>query len=69
MGQIVFNAKPSHRMREKFKSRCPNATFFGSATLGSKSKSYLIDQDEYEQNKDALAKFGNKAREQPYINK
>lgn len=63
--RIIFNVKPSHRMVEKFKTICPEATFYGAASLGSKSKSYLIPEDVYLQKHEVLKKYGSKARYQP----
>jgi hypothetical protein len=48
----------------------PGSTFYGSATLGSKRKSYLITIDVFEQHKDKLKKLGaTKARIQPFLTK
>jgi len=67
--RIVINLKPSARIVNVFKLKFPTASFFGNATLGSKSKSYLIPLDEYEANKELIKKYGTKARYQPFLNK
>lgn len=68
MKQVVINLKPSHRIVDRFKSKFKTASFYGSASLGSKSKSYLIDIDEYEANKEIIKEYGTKSRDQPFMN-
>ncbi|OQP65431.1 hypothetical protein A3860_17355 [Niastella vici] len=69
-GLIVINTPASNRKIERIKALLPEATFYGSATLGSKRKSYLITVDVFEQYKDKLKKLGaTKARSQPFLNK
>jgi hypothetical protein len=48
----------------------PQATFYGSATLGSKRKSYIIPLEVFEQHKDKLKELrATKARYQPFLTK
>lgn len=68
MKRIIFNVKPSNRMRDGFVRALPEATFYGSTTLKSKGKSYLIPLDVYEANKEKLKIYGSKAKEQPFLN-
>lgn len=67
MKKVIINLKPSHRVTSAFKAKFPKASFYGSASLGSRSKSYLIDADEYETNKELIRKYGTKARHQPFM--
>lgn len=67
MKKVIINIKPSHRIASAFKTKFPNASFYGAATLGSRSKSYLISIDEYEDNIELIKKFGTKARHQPFM--
>jgi hypothetical protein len=69
-GLVVINTPPSNRKIAHIKALLPDATFYGSATLGSKRKSYLISVDIFEQYKDKLKKLGaTKARSQPFLTK
>lgn len=67
MKKVVINVKASNKMRDAFVNAFPSASFYGSATLGSKSKSYLIPLDEYEKRKDDIKKYGSRAKYQPFI--
>lgn len=49
--RVVINLKPSARVVNGFKAKFPNASFYGAPSLGSKSKSYLLPVEEYEENK------------------
>jgi hypothetical protein len=69
-GRIVINTPASHRAIERIKALLPQATFYGSATLGSKRKSYIIPLEVFEQYKDKLKALGaTKARYQPFLPK
>lgn len=65
---IVVNTPASNRMWKKFKAAFPQAGFYGSSTLGSKRKSYLIPADEFDLRKTELKNLKvTKARQQPYL--
>jgi len=65
---IVINTPPSNRIWKKFKAAFPHAEFYGSSTLGSKRKSYLISADEFDLRKTELKALKvTKARQQPYL--
>lgn len=64
---VVINLKPSNKIVQSFKRAFPNAHFFGSSSLGSKSKSYYISLKEYEEKKECIKNFGSKSRHQPFL--
>ena len=67
-GRIVINTPASNRAIERIKALLPEATFYGSATLGSKRKSYLITVEVFVQHKQKLKELGaTKARYQPFL--
>lgn len=65
--RIVFNTKPSHRVVDKFKRAFPMAKFYGRATLGGRSNSYLLPEDVYNERKEELKQYGSKARKQLFL--
>jgi hypothetical protein len=68
ISKIVINTPASNRAVERIKALLPEATFYGSATLGSKRKSYIIPLEIFEQHKDKLKQLGaTKARYQPFL--
>lgn len=67
MKKIVINLKPSNKNRDAFVGKFKTAKFYGSVSLGSKAKSYLISIDEYNEKKEFIKQYGTKAREQPFI--
>lgn len=64
MNTIIVNTKPSHRKRYKFKKKFPDAVFLGSAQLGSKSYSYRMLLDDYNNNRELLKELVTKAKHQ-----
>jgi hypothetical protein len=67
-GRIVINTPASNRAIERIRALLPDATFYGSATLGSNRKSYLITLEVFEQHKQKLKELGaTKARYQPFL--
>lgn len=62
--RIIFNVKPSNRILDFFKREYPEAYCLGSASFGSKSKSFLLPLELYERDKEKLKAYGNKARQQ-----
>lgn len=54
---ILVNTPPSNSAIARFKSHFPNASFMGSAALGSKRKQYSITREEYEGNLDLLKRL------------
>lgn len=69
-GRIIINTPASHRPIERIKALLPQATFYGSATLGSKRKSYILPLEVFEQHKYKLKSLGaTKARYQPFLPK
>jgi hypothetical protein len=64
---VVINTPPSNKAVDRFKAKFPNAAFYGSATLGSKRKSFLLTPQEYESEKEVLKNLKvSKARHQPF---
>jgi hypothetical protein len=67
---VVINTPASNKAVDRFKAKFPNAAFYGSATLGSKRKSYLLSVEDFEQEKDVLKDLKvSKARHQPFLKK
>lgn len=64
---VVINVKPSERILKSFRRQFPQASYFGSARLGSKSKAYYIPFDLYKENKELIKKFGSKSKHQPFL--
>jgi hypothetical protein len=48
--RIVVNLPKSHRLVDKFKSKFPDAIYYGATSLGSGRPSYLISIDDYQNN-------------------
>lgn len=66
--RVVINTPASNKAVDRFKSKFPLATFYGSATLGSKRKSYLISLEDFEREKTVLKELKvTKARYQPFL--
>jgi len=64
---IVINLKPSARNVSKFKSAFPTASYYGSVSVGSKSKAYLLSEEVYNFSKELIKPFGSKAKYQPFL--
>lgn len=66
--KIVITTPASNRAIERIKALLSEATFYGSTTLGSKRKSYIITGEAFEQHKAKLIELGaTKARYQPFL--
>lgn len=64
---VVVNTPASNKAADRFKAKFPHAAFYGSATLNSKRKSYLLTPEEFEREKDLLKTLRiTKARHQPF---
>jgi len=54
---VIMNLPKSDRVVQRFKRHFPNATFYGSTSLGSGRKSYQISLYEYNDNRDFFKRF------------
>lgn len=67
---VVLNTPASHRQIKKFKGAFPDASFYGSMTLGSKRKSYFLPVPIYVERLEELKRLKmSTAREQPFVKK
>jgi hypothetical protein len=66
--RVVVNIKPSDRIVKRFKIAFPEAHYYGAATLGSRSKSYLLPLAIFEARREEIKQYGSKSKDQPFIN-